>query len=105
MSYPFDYEAMDPDGRALKGRIEALSVREAQRQLEGQGLAVVELAPAKAGTPTGPAALLRGGVTIQDRILTLKQLALLLKSGVALVSGISTLKTQAMHPAMTVAFA
>ena len=97
MSAAFDYEALDGNGRVLKGRIDALTEREAQRTLEGQGLSLVALLPARMA-PTARKTLFRRSVTLQDRILTLKQLALLLRSGVALVSGISTLKTQSMHP-------
>ena len=104
MSYSFDYEAMDADGRPLKGRLQASSEREAQRQLESQGLAVVALDPSKAPTGTTNQVLFRRGVTVQDNVLVLKQLALLLKAGVALVSGIASLRSQAMHPVMASAF-
>ena len=48
--------------------------------------------------------MFRRGVTTQDNVLVLKQLALLLKAGVALVSGITSLRNQAMHPVMAAAF-
>ena len=105
MSYSFDYEAMDADGRPLKGRLQASSEREAQRQLESQGLAVIALDPTKAVTTVASRVIFQRGVTEQDNVLVLKQLALLLKAGVALVSGIASLRSQAMHPAMAVAFA
>jgi general secretion pathway protein F len=105
MATAFEYEALDADGRALKGRLEAASEREAQRHLESQGLALITLGPAKTAGSVAEQILVRRGVTEQDRILTLKQLALLLKAGVALVSGITTLRNQATHPVMAKAFA
>jgi general secretion pathway protein F len=101
----FDYEALDAGGRSLKGHLEATTEREAQRLLEGQGLALVTLARARAPTTSAAKVLLRRGVTTQDRILVLKQLALLLRSGVALVTGIATLKSQSMHPVLSQGFA
>ncbi len=105
MLQSFQYEAFDTAGRVLTGRLEASHEREAQRTLEGRGLTLVSLSAAR------PQAARRGlfnvqrGVTTQDRILALKQLALLLKAGVPLIQGIGALKNQASHPVLSEAFA
>lgn len=105
MLQSFQYEAVDGAGRVLTGRLEASGERDAQRTLEGQGLTVVSLAGAKPQAAKTGAFGFQRGVTAQDRILALKQLALLLKAGVPLVQGIGTLKNQATHPTLAEAFA
>jgi len=105
MSQSFQYEAVDGAGRVLTGRIESLHERDAQRVLESQGLLIVALAPGKQETQKTGMARFRRGVSAQDHILALKQLALLLKAGVPLVQGIGTLKNQATHPVLGTAFA
>jgi len=105
MLQSFQYEAIDGSGRLLTGRLDAVHEREAQRALESQGLTPVSLTAARAEIlkKTG-LTLLNRSVTVQDRILALKQLALLLKAGVPLVQGIGTLKNQATHPTLAIAF-
>lgn len=105
MSQSFQYEAIDGAGRALSGKIEAGHSRDAQRTLERQGLTLVSLSAA-ANEPTKKlaGALFQRRLTAQDRILALKQLALLLRSGVPLVQGIGTLKGQSTHPVLSKAF-
>lgn len=107
MFQSFQYEAIDGGGRVLTGRLDANHERDAQRTLEGQGLTVISLAAATVKTQTAKAGLfnLQRGPSVQDRILALKQLALLLKAGVPLVQGIGTLKNQAGHPVLAEAFA
>lgn len=105
MLHSFEYEAIDGAGRLLTGKLDAAHERDAQRSLESQGLTLVSLAAAKPPAAKSGLFNLQRGVTAQDRILALKQLALLLKAGVPLVQGIGTLKTQSGHPAMAEAFA
>ncbi|HCX15174.1 MAG TPA: type II secretion system F family protein [Rhodospirillaceae bacterium] len=104
MSQSFQYEAIDTAGRVLTGKVEATHSRDAQRNLERQGLTLVSLSTARQELLKRPGTLFQRGVTAQDRILALKQLALLLRSGVPLVQAISTLKGQATHPALSKAF-
>ncbi|MGE0282448.1 MAG: type II secretion system F family protein [Rhodospirillaceae bacterium] len=101
----FQYEAVDGAGRVLTGRLDANGERDAQRTLEGQGLTVVSLATAATQVAKTGILNFQRGVSTQDRILALKQLALLLKAGVPLVQGIGTLKNQAAHPVLAEAFA
>src|SRR4051812_39210391 len=103
MPQSFQYEAIDGAGRVLTGRLEANHEREAQRTLESRGLTLVSLALAKQEMRARLAGLQRRA-SVQDRILALKQLALLLKAGVPLVQGIGTLKNQATHPTFSAAF-
>ena len=103
MPQTFQYEALDQAGGLLTGRLEADHAREAQRTLESQGLALVDLQPVRLEVLKSGTGLRQRGVTVQDRILVLKQLALLLKAGVPLVQGISTLKSHAPHPLLATA--
>jgi len=105
MLQSFQYEAIDGAGRMLTGRLDAGHEREAQRTLEGQGLTLVSLSASKPEALKSTFALFQRPATAQDHILTLKQLALLLKAGVPLVQGIGTLKNQAAHPSLAKAFA
>ena len=107
MFQSFQYEAIDGGGRVLTGRLDANHERDAQRTLEGQGLTVITIAAATVKAQSAKAGLfsLQRGPSVQDRILALKQLALLLKAGVPLVQGIGTLKNQAGHPVLAEAFA
>ena len=104
MQHAFQYEALDSAGRSLTGHIESLHERDAQRTLEAQGLFLVSLTPVKPDILKSTVLRFRRGVTAQDRILALKQLALLLKAGVPLVQSIGTLKKQAPHPVLGAGF-
>lgn len=105
MSQSFHYEAVDGAGRALTGKVDAGHSRDAQRTLERQGLTLVSLTAAASRKPARVgAALFQRRLSAQDRILSLKQLALLLRSGVPLVQGIGTLKNQSTHPILSKAF-
>src|ERR1700761_666194 len=104
MADSFHYEAIDGGGRLLTGKLDANHEREAQRTLESQGLTLVALTRSKPEVLSKARfAGLQRGATVQDRMLALKQLALLLKAGVSLVQGIGTLKNQATHPSLAVA--
>jgi general secretion pathway protein F len=105
MLQSFQYEAFDAAGRVLTGRLEANHEREAQRTLEGRGLTLVSLVAARQQAAKTGLFNIQRGLTAQDRILALKQLALLLKAGVPLIQGIGALKNQASHPTLTEAFA
>ncbi|MGE3477279.1 MAG: type II secretion system F family protein [Rhodospirillaceae bacterium] len=104
MLQSFQYEAFDAAGRVLTGRLEANHEREAQRTLEGRGLTLVSLVASRQQTGKTGLFNIQRGLTAQDRILALKQLALLLKAGVPLIQGIGALKNQASHPILTEAF-
>ena len=104
MSQSFHYEAVDGAGRALSGQIDAGHSRDAQRALERQGLTLLSLSEVSGDSKKITNALFQRRLTAQDRILAIKQLALLLRSGVPLVQGIGTLKGQSTHPALSIAF-
>jgi general secretion pathway protein F len=104
MPQSFQYEAIDGVGRALSGKIDAGHSRDAQRALERQGLTLVSLSLASQESAKTWGTLFQRRLTAQDRILSLKQLALLLRSGVPLLQGIGTLKGQASHPVLSKAF-
>lgn len=96
----FDYEAFDGSGQSSRGRISAGDSREALRLLHGKGLIPVTVS----ATPAARGSRSRKPPTAQDHILSLKQLSLLLNAGVPLVQAVATLKSQGIHPALSLAF-
>ncbi|GIL41788.1 type II secretion system F family protein [Roseiterribacter gracilis] len=80
MSGDFAYEATDEQGRVVRGRLEAASLRSAQRALRRQGLSPLAIDPVTTTSRTSR----RTRATRQDLVLLLDELATLLGAGVAL---------------------
>jgi general secretion pathway protein F len=99
----FRYEAIDRAGRAAAGELTAANEREGQRWLESQGLVPVRLTPAveKRGRRT----LFARGPSAKERLLTLRELALLLRAGLALVDAVKAIAENAAHESLRTAFA
>lgn len=89
------YEAFSKDGKKVHGTIDAPSAEALKEQLSRQGLfpTKIELA---GGTSTGGIfkRLLEKKVSVKDKILFSKQLAILLKSGVPILQAIELLTEQ-----------
>ncbi|MEQ9445257.1 MAG: type II secretion system F family protein [Rhodospirillaceae bacterium] len=100
----YEYEAVDGTGKALVGHIKSDTKKEALRLLASRGLTPVSLERQK--PKKNRASLLSGkrAPSPQDYILTVKQLALLLNSGVPLITAVDTLKSQGLHPQLIEAF-
>lgn len=93
--FRFTYEAINADGSNVTGQIEADTERGAQRELRRRGLVPVAISEAS-GSTSGPG--VAGGrkkgrrsAKNQDRINTLKELAVLLEAGVSLPNAIQSL--------------
>ncbi len=100
----FDYQALDNGGHVVKGSIVAGSERHALRAIEAQGLAPLSVFPSKEAA--GPSRVLfQRGPKTQDIVLAMKQLSLLLTSGVPMIRAIETLKQQNLHPDISKGFA
>ncbi len=104
MQRTFEYEALDGSGRALSGRLAATHDREALRLLQAQSLIPVSLRLLAETEGAVRKSFMARPPSVQDRTLTLKQLALLLNAGVPLVQSVSTLKAQNLHPELGEAF-
>lgn len=103
MVISFDYQALDNGGRVVKGSIVAANDRQAVRALETQGLSPLSVLPAK--TVVRSRQYFQGRPSPQEIMLSLKQLALLLTSGVPMIRAIETLKGQSLHPDISAGFA
>jgi len=104
MAISFDYQALDNGGHVVKGSVVAGSERHAVRAIEAQGLSPLSVLPAKAAQRRATV-LFQRKPQIQEIVLALKQLSLLLTSGVPMVRAIETLKQQQLHPDISKGFA
>ena len=96
----FEYEAVDRDGRLVKGRAEADSVTDLVRSLSAEGHTVVEVSERRA--TARPA--FRRRVRLQDLVVAFHELATLLESGVSLSDAVLAQARGSHHPALTAAF-
>ncbi|MBT5238997.1 MAG: type II secretion system F family protein [Rhodospirillaceae bacterium] len=100
----FDYEAMDHAGKPLVGQVKAVTERDAVRLLTARGLTPISIGETKPARKTTRHFTLQRPPSAQDYILTVKQLSLLLNSGVPLIAAVETLKSQGLHPDLSEAF-
>ncbi|MDP3533459.1 MAG: type II secretion system F family protein [Alphaproteobacteria bacterium] len=97
----YQYEALNNDGRTIRGKVTAENEREVQRNLKSQGL--VSLSIEKEEKTKG-FTLFKGGLKTQDHIMVLEELAVLLKAGVPLADGVESIASSGIHPDITTAF-
>jgi len=91
----YTYEAFTKDGKKLKGTIDASSVAAVRAQLSLQELYPISIFPAGEETRIGWwQRLLMRSVSLKEKILFSKQLAVLLKSGVPLLQSLELLTDQ-----------
>lgn len=96
------YLALDASGQEVRGTLQAASVAEAAEGLKGRGLFPIELGtPAAGAAPSAP----RQGLGFRplrpaDQIMFCRQVALLLRTGHALLPSLEALREQASHPAL-----
>lgn len=91
----YAYEALSRDGKRSKGVLDAPSLQVARQQLTAQGLYItkLELTREEAGTSIIKR-LFAGSITVKQKILFTKQLAILLRSGVPLLQSVDLLIEQ-----------
>lgn len=82
----YQYEAASHDGRMSKGLISAPDERTALRRLAADGLTVVKIRPAAAPKAEGR----ERGLRPAERVLVLRQMALMLEAGVSLLEALDT---------------
>ncbi len=85
-SQTFQYEAAGRDGRMVTGQVTAVDMVSAMRRLTSDGLVVVKIRPAVAARTEGRERDLRTA----ERVLVLRQLALMLEAGVSLLEALDT---------------
>lgn len=95
------YLAIDARGREVRGTLAAESVAEAAEGLKGRGLFPVELgAPAAEAPLAAPRRVGWRPLRPADQIMFCRQVALLLRTGHALLPSLEALREQASHPAL-----
>jgi general secretion pathway protein F len=99
----FDYQALDNGGHVVTGTVVAGSERQALRTVEAQGLVPLHVLPSKAIVKSRQ--FFQRPPRVQEIVLSLKQLSLLLTSGVPMIRAIETLKQQNLHPDISSGFA
>lgn len=82
----FGYEAAGRDGRLIKGQIGAADEATAMRRLTADGLTVMKLVPVAPPNSEGRDRPLKPA----ERVLVLRQLALMLEAGVSLLEALET---------------
>lgn len=82
----FQYEAIGRDGQVSKGVLSGADESAILRKLAGDGLTVVKIAPAAASREDGK----ERGLRPAERVLVLRQLALMLEAGVSLLESLET---------------
>lgn len=80
----FRYQAIGRDGRAVSDVVQALDERSALSRLTAEGLTVTRLVPAAASQRR----LARRELKLSERVLLMRQLALMLEAGVPLLEAI-----------------
>ncbi len=103
MASSFDYQALDNGGHVVKGTVVAGSERHALRAIEAQGLSPLHVLPSKAVVQSRQ--FFQRRPQVQEIVLSMKQLSLLLTSGVPMIRAIETLKQQRLHPDISSGFA
>ncbi len=86
----FEYRAVNGAGAKVSGVVSAADRNDAVRRLSRDGLLVTEIAAARTGEKPRSRLFARTGVTLGDRILVLRQLALLTNAGIDLLDALET---------------
>lgn len=95
----FEYHAIDPKGKDVKGLVDAESVRAARQKLRGQGIYPTSMQESKAAVGTPKGRDLRRYFQAQrigtrDLSVLTRQLATLINAGLPLVSALNALSDQ-----------
>ncbi|MFZ1643457.1 MAG: type II secretion system F family protein, partial [Candidatus Contendobacter sp.] len=96
----YQYNAVNARGKPIEGTLQADHERTAIRQLQRQGLTVIDLRPARAPVRTGA----RHPPRAPELLMVLHQLTTLLESGVTLNEAVISLAETQPHPFVARAF-
>ena len=89
----YSYKSLSKNGKNIKGLIDASSVSDAKVKLNAQGLYLIDISVADSYEQPWYKSI-RKGVSLKDKILFTKQLAILLHSGVPLLQSLELLIEQ-----------
>lgn len=103
----FDYKAINPTGKALKGIVEAENNKAARAKLKKQGLMVTTITEKTAAKPSASASLpfLGGNVGARETTMMTRQLASLVKANIPLVEALNALVDQTENEKLKVILA
>ena len=91
----YNYQALSKDGKKIKGSLDASSEQVVKEQLTRKGLYPVAVSISQEATGGfAIAQLFESAVTVKEKILFTKQLAVLLKSGIPLLQALELLIEQ-----------
>ena len=96
----YDYEIVDSNGEASRGRMEAATRADVVRRLAGDGSTVVAVDEHREPVAGG----FRRGLRAQDVAIAFNELATLLESGVALGDAVTAQSRGTHHPRLAAAF-
>ena len=96
----YDYEIVDSNGEASRGRMEAATRADVVRRLTGDGSTVVAVDEHREPVAGG----FRRGLRAQDVAIAFNELATLLESGVALGDAVTAQSRGTHHPRLAAAF-
>jgi len=102
----FQYQALQPDGRAVSGQIEAPSLRGAHRDLVRRGVQPMEISAATLAQPGRSSWLpTRRKARRADHLYVLKEMHALFAGGVPIAEAVSALAEAAENPALAASYA
>jgi type IV pilus assembly protein PilC len=95
----FVYEAVDPSGKSVNGRVEAENEQLLLTKLHEQHFTVVGIKEAGAGTRSAIAAK-TGSVKLQSLVIFSRQFATMIDAGIGIVKCLDILETQCKEPTL-----
>lgn len=93
MSARFDYRALDAQGREQRGQLAAADPVAAARELQHQGLTLLQLTPVSAAAPVAVPGLRARRPGVVERLTVVQELATLLGAGISLAEALPSLAT------------
>jgi type II secretory pathway component PulF len=103
MSAAFKYRGYDGHGQKVEGTVQANSLEEAERRVQAQGVVLLFLRPEQGGAsdtssaPSSPKS--RGKISDSDRAVMLRNLSVMITSGVPLIEALQALRVGAKKSA------
>lgn len=91
----YSYQSLSKEGKKISGFLDASSLQDAKAKLYSRGLYIVSISTAEGDTGRPwYKRLFEGGVSLKDKIMFTKQLAVLLRSGIPLLQTLELLIDQ-----------
>ncbi|NBX92925.1 MAG: type II secretion system protein GspF [Proteobacteria bacterium] len=96
----FEYKGVGPDGKQMKGTVDAESSRSARQKLKNRGVYTTELRERSADARTSGRSAVTGGITVKLKNLTLmiRQLATMVKARIPLDEALAAVVDQTDDP-------